>query len=192
MAMNEGTSRLGAGPPAEPDARELPRAPQLSALGHDLRSLLAAATTNLEFVRVSEGLEGEPADILAEVDHELRLAADVIEFVTSSRSLDRVSAVDLRAAFWLARRAGGRVVVDAAAEPYPVRASVAPLLAWISALSMECPDQAGAHLVREGDELRISPVQLESAARFVDDPRAETHGITLELRGDALFLRARG
>lgn len=188
--MSEAAGRTNGVGEAEP--YELPRAPQLSALGHDLRSLLAAATTNLEFVRVSEGLEGEPADILAEVDHELRLAADVIEFVTSSRALERVSAVDLRAAFWLARRAGGRVVVDAAAEPYPVRASVSALLAWISALSTTCPHAAGAHLIREGDELRISPIDPVASAPFVSDPRAEAYGLALEIRGDALYLSARG
>jgi hypothetical protein len=190
MGMGEGAGRPTDA--TEGDAPELPRAPQLSALGHDLRSLLAAATTNLEFVRVSEGLDGEPADILAEVDHELRLAADVIEFVTSSRPLDRVSAVDLRAAFWLARRSGGRVVVDAAAEPWPVRAHVAALLAWIARLSCACPCGPGAHLAREGDELRIAPVEPAAASPFVDDPRAEEFGLSLELRGDALYIRARG
>ncbi len=170
---------------------ELPRAPELAGLGHDLRSLLAAATTNLEFVRVSEGLEGEPADILAEVDRELRLAADVLELVTSSRPAERVSAVDLRAAFWLARRVGGRVVVDAASEPFPIRVNVAALLAWVAELAMTCPPRAGAQLVRESEELRIAPVDLEPTRAFLADGRAEELGLTAELSADAIVLRAR-
>jgi hypothetical protein len=171
--------------------QELPRAPELAGLGHDLRSLLAAATTNLEFVRVSEGLEGEPADILAEVDRELRLAADVLELVTSSRPPERVSAVDLRAAFWLARRVGGRVVVDAASEPFPIRANVAALLSWVSELATTCPHRAGAPLVREPEELRIAPVDRDATAKFIDDARAEELGLSVELSDDVLILRAR-
>jgi hypothetical protein len=187
MVMTDGSKGASAGGEAR---QELPRAPELAGLGHDLRSLLAAATTNLEFVRVSEGLEGEPADILAEVDRELRLAADVLELVTSSRPLERVSAVDLRAAFWLARRVGGRVVVDAASEPFPVRANVAALLDWVSELATSCPPRIGAQLVREAEELRIGPVDRAATMAFIDDARAEELGLVVELVDDVLVLRA--
>lgn len=188
MVMTERPKVASTG--AEPRP-ELPRAPELAGLGHDLRSLLAAATTNLEFVRVSEGLEGEPADILAEVDCELRLAADVLELVTSSRPLERVSAVDLRAAFWLARRVGGRVVVDAASEPFPIRVNVAALLGWVTELATTCPPRVGAHLVREPEELRIAPVDRDATTAFIGDARAEELGLSVELSGDVLILRAR-
>jgi hypothetical protein len=70
------------------------------ALFHDVRGVLAAASSNVEFARARA--EGELQPVLEEVEHELRLVSDVIA-LTGSSDEERVVEVDLRALLFVVR-----------------------------------------------------------------------------------------
>ena len=109
-------------------------------IGHDLRGLLAAATTNIEYLRELEGMPEVGIPVTHEIEHELRLAADVLELLASPHDPVRPIEIDLRGFFWLARRAGGFITLDATMPPFLVRgpfAAVEKLVAAIGAAASE-------------------------------------------------------
>lgn len=154
------------------------------AIWHDVRSVLAAATTNVEFVSASV-LTDEQREVLVEIDHEIRLAADVIEIVSANRDEHRAIVLDLRALLWVARRSGAPIVVDATTAPFPVRGPYGALSALVEALaSIAIPERPGA-FVTARSTCRLSPVSDDSDAfaRVRSTASALALDATLE-RGD--------
>jgi hypothetical protein len=133
------------------------------ALWHDVRSVLAAATTNVEYIGGLADMPGEAIEVVREIEHELRLAADVIDLVTARRDADRVVEIDVRALVWLARRSGGRIVVDVTGAPFPVRAPYARLLALTELLLACVPEGATAQMRVADGLLQIDGADLDEA-----------------------------
>ncbi len=115
---------------------DIPVEPALPAqLRHDLRGLIAAATTNIEYLRDLPDLPGEAPEVLVEIENVLRLAANVVEHAGPARDPRAVVEVDLRALFWIARRRGAAIVVDATLAPFTVRGSLSSLHALVDAIA---------------------------------------------------------
>lgn len=83
-------------------------------LAHDLRGVIAAAASNIEFVR-AHPLGDELGAALAETGNELRVASDVVAILGAHG--DRALEVDLRAAI-LVFRGTSALAVDATEPPF--------------------------------------------------------------------------
>lgn len=93
---------------------------------HDVRGVLGAAASNVEFLRARES--GERASVLAEIANELRLASDAIALAGSADD-QRVLEVDARALFFVAR--GGRAfAIDGTQPPFVMKGARGALLAF--------------------------------------------------------------
>lgn len=103
------------------------------AIWHDVRSVLAAAVTNVEYLG-GAGIPQELIEVVREVEHEIRLAADVIEIVSANRDPQRKIELDLRALLWVARRANAPVSVDATTAPFAIRGQYPLLTALVDAI----------------------------------------------------------
>lgn len=98
------------------------------ALFHDVRGVLGAAASNVDFLR-SRAAAPDVSPVLDEIAHELRLVADVIALAGASD--DRVVELDVRALLFFAR--GTRsFAVDATHAPFVVRAHRSALVAFAS------------------------------------------------------------
>jgi len=121
--------------PSDDDAfvPELARAASFRPIAHDLRSLLAAALANAEYLRDLHEEEGEARDAANETVAELRLAADVLALL-GALSLGRQAHIDLRAVLWVAQRCGAPLRLDPTGPPVEVRAELTALRAFASAI----------------------------------------------------------
>lgn len=156
-------------------------------IGHDLRGLLAAATTNIEYLRELEGMPEGAIPVTQEIEHELRLAADVLELLASPHDPVRPIEIDLRGFFWLARRNGGFITLDATMPPFLVRgpfASVERLVADIVAAASE-------RTALEIDESSLRVIGLEPPA--ANQIARGEHGLDLDLtvRADGALVLCR-
>jgi signal transduction histidine kinase len=120
--------------PTDDDAflPELARAASFRPIAHDLRSLLAAALSNAEYLRDLHE-EGEARDAANETVAEVRLAADVLALL-GALSLGRLAQIDLRAVLWVAQRCGAPLRVDPTGPAVEVRAELSALRAFASAV----------------------------------------------------------
>jgi hypothetical protein len=153
-------------------------------IGHDLRGLLAAATTNIEYIRELPTLPRDALPVTHEIEHELRLAADVIELLASPHDPVRPIEIDLRGFFWLQRRSGGFITLDATMPPFVVRgpfAAIEELVAAIGAASSE--DTA---LEIDGTSMRVRGLDRAAAEALAKKP----HGLSLDvtLRSDGVLV----
>jgi hypothetical protein len=172
-------------PPAE--GEPMPSHALTRQIGHDLRGLLAAATTNIEYIRELEKLPRDAVPVTHEIEHELRLAADVIELLASPHDPARAIEFDLRAFFWLARRAGGFITLDATMPPFPVRgpfAAIEELVTAIGAASFE-----GTTLEIEPGTMRLRG--LDRAAAEALARREHRLDLDLSVRADGVLLLCR-
>lgn len=157
------------------------------AIWHDVRSLLAAAVTNVEYLQSGE-LPAETREVVREVEHEIRLAADVIEVVTARRDHDRVVELDLRALLWVARRSGAPILVDATTAPFFVRGRHAELQALVDAILPTVATGRTASVTTEAaDRCAVSPVDPERAGRLARDLLLPL-GLTARVDGTRLLL----
>ncbi|MEO7093822.1 MAG: hypothetical protein ABI175_11270 [Polyangiales bacterium] len=156
-------------------------------IGHDLRGLLAAATTNIEYIRELAGFPEDGVAVTQEIENELRLTADVIELLASPHDAARAIEIDLRGFFWLARRSGGFITLDATMPPFLVRGpfgAIEKLVAAIGAASSE-----GTTLEIDDSSLRVRGLDRAKAEALT---RVE-HGLrlSLELRADGVLVLCR-
>src|SRR5258708_25656939 len=98
-----------------------PKEVQRRGLWHDVRSLLAAATTNVEYLSTLAGVPAEGIEVAREIENEIRLATGIIEMVSSERDPQTIVELDLRVVLWLTRTSGVRIVVDATLPPSIIR-----------------------------------------------------------------------
>lgn len=115
------------------------------ALLHDVRGVLGAASSNVEFLRAQHP-EGEP--VLEEIAHELRLVADVIA-LTGAAEDERVVELDLRALL-LFRRGESSFAIDATQPPFPLTASRRALSSFAAELVAAAPRGAGIEVTARG------------------------------------------
>ncbi len=141
------------------------------ALFHDVRGVLGAAASNIEFLRARD-LGTEAAPVLDEVAHELRLVSDVIALVGSAVE-DRVVEIDLRAALFV-QRASRPFSIDGTGAPFPVCASRRAILEFAAAMLDASSRGAGIRVSDNGctvhgldrgalDGLRAAAVVAESS-----------------------------
>ncbi len=175
------SSRPKAIAPADPE--EIQR----RALWHDVRSVLAAASTNVEYMATLPGMPEEAAEVAREVQNELRLATDVIALVSSMRDPDAIVELDFRAVIWLGRRTGNRILVDATVQPFLVRGRHASILALADAALEGVVPGRPARLDVEGDTLLIVGLDPACARAVADRPDA---GLSIEvtLRDDSVVV----
>jgi len=162
---------------------------QRRGLWHDVRSLLAAATTNVEYMGTLPDMPREAVDVAREVQNELRLATDVIALVSSMRDPDAIVELDFRAIIWLGRRTGNRILVDATVAPFLVRGRHGSILT-LADLALEAV-VAGrpARLDLEGDKLLV--VGLDPArVRSIADRPDEGLSIVVSAREDDVLVLA--
>ena len=163
--------------------------PPLRSLAHDLRSLLAAATTNLEYTESIEGMPPEAVEVVAEVRHELRLLADVLDVYAGAHASDRVVELDLRAPLWLAR-SRKRIIIDPTTPPWLVRGAFGAIQALASAILSAVHESRETRVDVRASSFILSQVEPLGIARIVDAAgalrlvaRIEGTSVTLERSG---------
>jgi hypothetical protein len=151
-------------------------------LAHDLRGAVAAATSNIEFVRSHPLAEGLGL-ALSETLNELRVVSDVIALLGSAG--ERVLEVDLRAAF-MVHRGGGALGVDATEAPFVVRANsvqIGEVATRVCAISLR------GRASTESEKCTVAPVDPDGArALLATDVLANAH-LKGELHGSSLILK---
>jgi hypothetical protein len=163
---------------------------QRRGLWHDVRSLLAAATTNAEYMATLPDMPTEAVEVAREVQNELRLATDIIALVSSMRDPDALVELDFRAVIWLGRRTGHRILVDATVAPFVVRGRHASILALADAALESVVPGKPARLDIDGDSLLVvglDPVRV----RAIADRPDEGLSVQVQVRGDVLALTPR-
>jgi len=149
------------------------------ALFHDVRGVLAAASSNVEFARAhAQSKELEP--VLEEVANELRLISDVIALMGAVDE-ERVVEVDVRALLFAAR--GARpFAIDASQPPFLISGKRSELTSFAAAV-LDATPRGGADVARDGCTVR--GIELALAERLVSPD--ERVSITVE--GGSLILR---
>ncbi len=159
-------------PDSTPDPRDDERHGQRRALWHDVRSVLGAVLANVEYVTAQE-LPATSRTALREVEHEVRLVADIVEIVSARRDPDATLELDLRALLWIARRSGGSIVVDATVTPFLVRGPFRVIEGLVQALGAAATGGAGVGGAMGHGEPRFLSNGAECAVTGVDVARAE-------------------
>lgn len=147
---------------------------------HDVRSVLAAACTNADYLVRMAGLSVASQEVAREIENEMLLATDVIDLVTSERAPDQRVELDLRAILWLLRPGSSRVVVDAALPPFPVRGRFRCVLAFADAITAAATPHARMERVdpTRDDARRICGLDPVAVAELM---RAPFPGVDLAL-----------
>ncbi len=151
------------------------------ALAHDLRGVLAAASSNIEYARAHE-LPAELAEALVEAVHELRVAADVIALLGSTG--ERTLEVDLRAALML-HRGGDPLAVDATGAPFLVRGTsvqVGELARRVCTISLR------GRTSTESEKCTVGPVDPDGARALLATDVLSAVGVRGHLDGSTLVL----
>jgi hypothetical protein len=157
------------------------------ALFHDVRGVLGAAASNIDFLRarlvtVSVGEEASP--VLDEIAHELRLVSDVIALAGSAD--DRVVELDLRAVLFFAR--GARpLAIDATHPPFIVRARRSELLAFASD-AIAAASRDAAVVVSEGACV-LRGIESVAVDRLRSAEMLRAASVVATIEGGALVLR---
>ncbi|GAC1601321.1 MAG: hypothetical protein NVS3B20_22020 [Polyangiales bacterium] len=186
IAMTSPTDVVGIAPA---DPLEMAR----RGLWHDVRSVLAAATTNVEYIAALGKLSAEGIEVAREIENELRFVMAVIELVTSQRSPDTVVEIDLRSIFWLARRSGGRLLVNATLPAFLVRGAFGDILAFAQTLEGCVPKGNTAGVEGNADVLQVRDLDQQLASRAIVAQLAQKIplGIQLTESGDLVLSRPR-
>ena len=151
-----------------------------SALFHDVRGVLAAASSNVEFARARA--EGELQPVLAEIEHELRLVSDVIA-LTGSSDPERVLEVDLRALLFFARDARP-FAIDATQPPFLVTGKRSALASFAEAI-IAATRRGGLDVIRDACSVRGIDAALAEHLVCPDERVCST------VEGGSLILRRR-
>lgn len=150
-------------------------------LAHDVRGVIAAATSNIEFARQHE-LPEELSVALVESLRELRVAADVIALLGSTG--ERTLEVDLRAALMI-HRGSEPVAVDATQEPFLVRGTsvqIGELARHICAISLR------GRTSTESEKCTVGPVDPDGTRAILATDLLRTLGLRGHLDGSTLVL----
>ena len=176
--------KLRAASADEPPSREV----HAQNVWHDVRSVLAAATTNVEYLSSIPGVSTEVAEVSREVEHELRLAASVIELATAQPAPGQFAEIDLRAMLWLARRAGGRVVVDASSPPFLLRGTYESIQMVTEAIVAAVDCSAHARLLTERRTARVLGLDASKLDALANVRVWSRVGVLSSIDSDALLL----
>jgi hypothetical protein len=151
-------------------------------LAHDLRGVIAAAASNIEFVR-AQPIGDEIGVALTETAHELRVASDIVALLGAQP--DRTLEIDLRAAI-LAFRGESALAVDATEPPFAARGTSTALAAAARQLCLVA-ERGRARIV--GGAFIVAPVDVAAAEALL--ATAVLPGIGLEgmLTVEGLVLR---
>ena len=152
-------------------------------LAHDVRGVLAAAASNLEYVRAHE-ISTEVRSAVTESLHELRLVADVIALLATTEG--RAIEVDFRAALMLHRGAIA-LGIDATEPLFLVRAPPAAIHALASTI---CGIAARARVRTDGSACSIDPVDPDGARALLGTAALSESGLRGELNDRVLVLSA--
>jgi hypothetical protein len=152
-------------------------------LFHDLRGILAAASSNVEFVRTREPASAV-APVLDEIAHELRLVADVIAIIGADD--DRVLEVDLRALLLVARGARS-FAIDATTPPFPLRAHRSALSAFAAA--MIDLSSRGAAIEVSADSCTVRGLNPDRILELCDAAALAEASTVATVEGGSLILR---
>jgi hypothetical protein len=147
---------------------------------HDVRSVLAAACTNADYLVRMADLPESAQEVAREIENEMLLATDVIDLVTSERAPDQRVELDLRAVLWLLRPGSSRVLVDAAQPPFPVSGRFRCILAFADAITAAATPHGKMERVdpTRDDARRIGGLDPVAVAALV---RAPFPGVDLAL-----------
>jgi hypothetical protein len=179
--------------PPEADAfvPELARATSFRPIAHDLRSLLAAALANVEYLRDLQE-PGESQDAANETVAELRLAADVLALL-GALSLGRLAQIDLRAVLWLAQRCGAPLRVDPTGPPVEVRAELSALRAFATAVESVVDPGVPLQVRSTTEGLVLSPLDAPRIKALRERLRSVPTKVEIDDQGDgAVAVRLRG
>jgi hypothetical protein len=124
-----------------------------------LRSILAAATTNLDYLRTMSGLSGDAAEIARETGNFVRMSADIIEFSSAifkggNRPLD----LDIRVCVWVSRDPEHNIFVDGGCDPYIVRMRLAEMASLVAMIQSCVAPDVPATLATNKDMASIAPL----------------------------------
>lgn len=125
-------------------------------VAHDLRGLIAAASSNIEFVR-GHAIGEELALALVESGHELRIASDVVALLAAHG--ERPLEVDVRAAV-LVHRGAHATAVDATDPPFLLRGSANELATFAQQL---CEMAPRGRVRIEGDTCTVAPIEKHAS-----------------------------
>jgi hypothetical protein len=120
-------------------------------LAHDLRGVIAAAASNIEYAR-TQSLPEDVVAALNESANELRVASDVIALLGAQS--ERVLEIDLRAAI-LVHRAESAIAVDATQAPFLLNATAGAIAALGKHLAALAPR---GRLKTEPAQCTLAPV----------------------------------
>ena len=182
---------MATAPDADAFVPELARATTFRPIAHDLRSLLAAALANAEYLRDLQE-PGEAQDAANETVAELRLAADVLALL-GALSLGRQAQIDLRAVLWLAQRCGAPLRVDPTGPPVEVRAELHALRAFASALESAADPRMPLQVKSTTEGLVVSGIEAGRMATLRERMRSLPTTVEITEHGDgAVAMRLRG
>ena len=179
--------------PSDPDAfvPELARATSFRPIAHDLRSLLAAALANAEYLRDLQE-PGETLDAANETVAELRLAADVLALL-GALSLGRTAQIDLRAVLWVAQRCGAPLRVDPTGPPVEVRAELHALRAFATAIESVADAGVPLQVRSSGDALIVAGLDPSRLKALRERMRSVPLAVVIdEHDGGAVAVRLHG
>jgi len=149
---------------------------------HDVRGVLGAAASNVEFLRAREA--GETRSVLAEIANELRLASDAIALAGSTDD-ERVLEVDVRALFFVAR--GARpFAIDGTQEPFAIKGARGAIMAFARLAVDAALRDAGVDVSMRGCTVR----GLETAAleRVAAAAMSADRSLSAVMEGSAVVL----
>jgi hypothetical protein len=170
---------------------ELARAASFRPIAHDLRSLLAAALANVEYLRDLQE-PGETLDAANETVAELRLAADVLALL-GALSLGRLAQIDLRAVLWLAQRCGAPLRVDPTGPAVEVRAELKAMRAFASAVESVVDPGIPLQVKSSGEGLVFTGLDASRVKALRDRLKSVPTKIEIAERADgAVAVRLRG
>ena len=151
------------------------------ALAHDLRGAIAAASSNIDFVRAQE-LTPDVQAALEESQRGLRLASDVIAILGTSG--ERPLEVDLRALL-LIHRGAGALAIDSTEPPFLVTGELAAL----SSLGITlCTIGSRARVRSQADRCALEPVDPGGARAWIASDKLAAVGLSGQLTGQMLVL----
>lgn len=153
-------------------------------LAHDLRGVIAAAASNVEFVR-AHPLSDELAAALVESSNELRVASDVVALLGGSAQSDRALEVDLRAVV-LVFRGEGALAVDATEAPFAMRGTPSALA---TAAQHLCAIASRGRVRIVGDTCTLAPIDPAAARDFLVTVGLRQVGLEGTLTPEGLVLR---
>jgi hypothetical protein len=155
-----------------------------SRLWHDVRGVLAAASANAEYVRSRE-LPEDLASVVREIEHEIRLASDVIG-VVGGTDRQRMIEVDLRALLLVAR-GGSALQIDATQPPFVVCGQCDALEAF-AARVVAATSSAATVTVDDGSCI-FRGLDAKAAAELSTAAVVRDVGLAATAEGDSLILR---